>query len=1067
MILLKKITPILAILVLASCQTTLQEFPDELENPGIFDQNKEQPHATFIPFDDVDDVMANDPEASPYYKSLNGTWKFNWVKDPAERPTDFYKPEYNVRRWDEIPVPSNWELKGYGIPIYVNHPYAFADPRSTLTEMQDGPDPPRVPHNYNPVGSYRRDLTLPAEWKDREVFIHFGAVKSSMFLWINGQRVGYSQGSKTPAEWNITPYINPDGKNTLAVQVFRWSDGSYLECQDFWRISGIERDVYLYATPGIHIKDFFARAGLDDGYTHGRLKLDIDITRYNNDLEEDGHALEVHLYGDDQEISVLKETLGIEFAETGSTRLTLDKEIQSPMKWTAETPNLYDLVLILKDSEDRIIETVGCKIGFRRSEIKNGQLLVNGKAVLLKGVNRHEHDQYEGHVISIESMLEDIRLFKENNINAVRTSHYPNDPKWYELCDRYGIYVIDEANIESHGMGYGEKSLAKDPAWEAAHVDRIRRMVERDKNHPSVIIWSMGNEAGDGVNFAAGYKWIHERDVSRPVHYERAELGPNTDIYCPMYAGIGHIEEYASEQQERPLILCEYAHAMGNSTGNLQDYWDVIEKYGHLQGGFIWDWVDQGLLKENDEGERFWAFGGDIGPENVPSDKNFCMNGLVNADRSPHPALSEVKKVYQNIKILPGDLQRGKVIIRNMFDFISTEGLIFNMVVLADDRVVKTETYTDLAIPAGSEKTVSFPLPDEPIEAGAEYFLNISVTTSEKQGLIEKGHEVAREQIRLPFYLKKDILISEQLPPLSWEEADNHLIISGNDIDVNFDERTGMLTRYVYQGQDLIVSGPEPNFWRAPVDNDFGYKIYEQLGIWEKAGPGRELQDISVEETGGNKLDVIVKYGLPDVNSACEVKYAISGNGDITIDMKFSPSSNELPDIPRMGMRLQIPESLNRVKWFGRGPQENYWDRKTAAFTGVYEKTVEELYYPYASPQENGNRTDTRWITLTDGKGFGIMVRGLPLVSWSALYYTQEDLSQETRGTKHPYDLQKREFISLNLDYKQMGVGGDNSWGAWPHDKYRLPPKEYKYSFRLSPLTEDVDPMNHSIVFYE
>ena len=1041
--------------------SALQEFPAELENPNMFDQNKEQLHATFLPFVDVKGVMEDDWESSPYYKSLNGTWKFHWEKNSARRPADFYNPEYNVSKWDEIQVPSNWEMKGYGIPIYVNQAYEFADPRSPITEMGNRSEPPRVPHDYNPVGSYRREFTIPPEWKDREVFIHFGAVKSAMIIWINGQRIGYSKGSKTPAEWNITPYVNFGGDNILAVQVFRWSDGSYLESQDFWRISGIERDVYLFSTPGVRIRDFFALADLDDNYRDGRLQLEIDLRNNHPDLRANGHSVEIHLYDDGLETPIFMETLSIGFNETGTSALSFEKKINNPMKWTAETPNLYHLVLLLRDQEDRIIEAVGSEIGFRRSEIKYGQLLINGKAVLLKGVNRHEHDPFEGHVISLESMLQDIHLFKENNINAVRTSHYPNDPRWYKLCDRYGIYVIDEANIETHGSFWrgGAKGgpLSKNPAWEAAHLDRMRRMVERDKNHPSVIIWSMGNEANNGAVFLAGYKWIHERDPSRPVQYGFKEPEPYTDIVVPMYAGIGHLEKYASEPQERPLILCEYTHSMGNSTGNLQDYWDVIEKYGQLQGGFIWDWVDQGLAKENAKGEKFWAYGGDFGPEGIPSDVNFCLNGLVNPDRLPHPALAEVKKVYQYIKILPENLQRGEVRIRNMYDFISTEGFIFNLSVLANGEAVKTETYTDLVIPAGSERTISFPLPEEPVRAGVEYFLNISVTTAENQGLIEKGHEIAREQFQLPLYLERDITSSEKLPALQWESADNHLIISGEDLEIRFDEQTGMLTKYIFQEQDLVVRGPEPNFWRAPTDNDFGYDIYDQLGVWKDAGPSREMKDFSIREIEESKLHVQVKYDLPDVNSGCDVNYTIMGNGDIVVNVNFIPGREELPYIPRMGMRMQIPEAFSQVRWFGRGPQENYWDKKTAAFVGLYEKTVEELYFSYISPQENGNRMDTRWIALTGEQGRGLMVTGMPLLSWSALYYTQEDLSQESRGTKHTYDLQKRDFISLNLDYKQMGVGGDNSWGAWPHRKYTLPPNEYSYSYKLSPIRTNVN----------
>jgi beta-galactosidase len=1036
-------------------QASPQDFPAELENSTMFDQNKEAPHATFVPFVDVQGAIENDWEASPYHQSLNGTWKFDWVKNPADRPRGFYDPEYNVEEWDEIEVPSNWEMKGYGIPIYVNQPYAFADPRALITEMEK-PNPPHVPHDYNPVGSYRREFSLPTNWEGKEIFIHFGAVKSAMFIWVNGQKIGYSQGSKTPAEWNITPHLRFGEANTLAVQVFRWSDGTYLESQDFWRMSGIERDVYLYATPEVRIADFFAVADLDDVYINGKLDLTIDLTNHQPGSRTKGHSVEVQLYEDGLGTPILTETLAIAFDEMGTATLSFEKEIDNPMKWTAETPNLYSLVLLLKDKQNGVTEAVGSKIGFRRSEIKNGQLLLNGKAILLKGVNRHEHDPYEGHVISLESMLQDIRLFKENNINAVRTSHYPNDPKWYELCDRYGIYVIDEANIEAHGSfwkgGWGGGHLAMVPAWGAAHLDRMRRMVERDKNHPSVIVWSMGNEAGNGDAFAAGYTWIKERDPSRPVQYQFKDAQPYTDFQTPMYAGVGYLEKYASETHERPLILCEYTHSMGNSTGNLQDYWDVIEQHPQLQGGFIWDWVDQGLVKEDENGEPFWAYGGDFGEGIVPSDLNFCLNGLVDADRSPHPALSEVKKVYQYIKILPEDLGSGKIRLRNRFDFRSTEGLSFELSILADDEIVATQAYADLVIPAGSDRVISFPLPQDPIRAGVEYFLNISVTTTEEQGLIRAGHTIAREQFLLPIHREGDADEATQLPALQWKEEEARVSIQGQEFEVQFDSDSGMLTKYSFRGNDLIVRGPEPNFWRAPTDNDFGYKIYERLGVWEDAGPNRTLKDFSVKQMGENSVEIQVAYELPDVQSTTRIHYTVSANGEVIVTMNFTPGTGGLPTIPRMGMRMQIPEEYNNVRWFGRGPEENYSDRNTGAFVGLYEKSVEDLYFPYASPQENGNRTDTRWIALTGEQGMGLKVTGASVLSWSALYFTQEDLSQEDRGSKHTSDLKKRDFISLNLDHKQMGVGGDTSWGAWPHGEYRLPPKEYSYNFRLSPV---------------
>jgi len=1016
-----------------------EDFPADLVNPAMFDQKKEKPHATLIPHADCLAVKWNNPKDSPFYQSLNGTWKFNWVRRPADRPKMFFQPDYDVSGWNDIPVPSNWELQGFGIPIYVDSPY----------EWTENPDPPNVPADWNPVGSYKRKFTIPDEWKNRQVFIHFGAVKSAMYIWVNGQKVGYSQGSKTPAEWNITPYLK-SGENDLAVEVYRWSDGSYLECQDFWRISGIERDVYLFSTPGLHIRDFFALATLDDNYRNGILKVTADITSYIQKKKYKGYYLEI-LFGDEEQNLLYKAEQEIKLRKDNA-RIDFETTIDNPAKWSAETPNLYIMALHIKDKDKNLVEVVGCRVGFRKVEIKDGQLLVNGKAVLLKGVNRHEHDQYTGHVIREESMLEDVRLFKQNNINAVRTSHYPNDPRWYDLCDKYGIYVIDEANIESHGMGYGERSLAKNPAWKEAHLDRIQRMVERDKNHPSVIIWSMGNEAGDGINFSACYQWIHERDYSRPVHYEQAELGPNTDIYCPMYARIERIEEYAKEKQERPLILCEYAHAMGNSVGNLQDYWDVIETYDHLQGGFIWDWVDQGLVKKNEEGEEFWAFGGDFGPEDVPSENNFCINGLVNPDRTAHPSLYEVKKVYQDIKILPVDLKEGKIKIENNYHFITLENLDCQWEILADHKRIATGIITDLKIGPGESGEFIIPVPvDEPVP-GVEYFANFSVTLKEAEPLIPAGHEIAKEQLKLPFQSDLPKFDLSEVPDLEFITEGDRVYFSGEKFGLGINIYTGNITSYRFNELELFVKGPEPNYWRPPTDNDFGNRMHLQLAPWRNAAKNRIFRDLSVREETGNMHIITVRYDIPDVGGKHAIEYTILGNGQVKVKNSFSYADSTLNEIPRFGMNLFLPEELSLIEYFGRGSHENYQDRYTSAFVGHYNTTPQEMYYPYISPQENGNRTDIRWISFRNGEGAGLLAVGIPFLSASALPYTNEDLTQESRGSMHEWELVEQEFISVNLDFKQRGVGGDNSWRAKPHPQYRLEDKEYDYEFWFIPL---------------
>jgi beta-galactosidase len=1033
-----------------------QAFPSDLENPEMFDQEKLAPHTTYIPYTNLEDLFTNDKNKSPYYKLLNGTWKFNWVKDPAERPVDFYKADFDVSYWDEIPVPSNWEIQGYGVPLYFDEAY----------EWTRDPDPPKVPHHYNPVGSYRRSFTVPQNWINRRVIIHFGAVKSAMYLWINGEKAGYSQGSKTPAEWDITPYL-VSGKNTVALQVFRWSDGSYLECQDFWRISGIERDVYLYSTPLLHVRDFEVQSTLDDSYENGKLRITIDIANELPKKKAKKHSLKVRFYSDKDRKMILEGTKTFKTNKERNTKLIFEKEIPQVKKWTAETPDLYYVTIQLENNKKEVPEILGCKTGFRTSEVKNGQFLINGKPVLIKGVNRHEHDPLTGHVISKKSMLQDIRLFKENNINTVRTSHYPNDPYWYELCDKYGIYVIDEANIESHGMGFGEKSLAKNPEWKNAHLDRIKRMVERDKNHPSIVIWSMGNEAGDGINFEAGYQWIHNRDATRPVHYEGTGKGPNTDIYCPMYARIEKMESYAVKVHEKPLILCEYAHSMGNSTGNLQDYWDMINKYQILQGGSIWDWVDQGLTKTTEDGTEYWAFGGDYGPESRPSDKNFLINGLVSPDRTPHPALHEVKKVYQNFSFIPENLQIGKIRILNNHFFTGTGDYDFNWSIQANGRIVSEGTLSDINIDPQSSMLVKIPALQKAMEPGVEYFLNFSVCLKNNKLLLPKGFEVAKEQFKLPFYKNAANLDHKDLNDLNWDQDNKQLRINGENFSLVFDKTTGILEIFSYNGINLIRKGPEPNFWRAVTDNDFGFDMPREMGIWKDASKNRKLVNFAVNSPSPKSLNIMVEYRLSETGSVYFIEYVVFGNGEIIVRNSFQAGDKDPPYLPRIGTRLSLPEQFNRVQWFGRGPFENYSDRKTAAHVGLYIKKVDKLYFPYISPQENGNRTDTRWITFTNEKGFGLMVTGMPFLSWSALPYTQEDLDRKSRGSKHTFDLKKRTFISVNLDLNQMGVGGDNSWGAWPHNQYLIPAGEYHYQFRISPINYGEDPMEKSKSFIE
>jgi len=1045
-----------AVLVLAVAaappQPQSQKGPrgDEWEDPKVFGVGKEEPRATFIPFPDAAAALKNDFRNSPFSQSLNGTWKFKWVERPADRPLDFWKPGYDVSGWKDIAVPSNWELQGYGIPIYVNSSYEWVKPPAQ-------PDPPRVPHDYNPVGSYKRTFTVPDSWQNMRVLVHFGAVKSAFYAWVNGRYLGYSEDSKTPAEWDITPYLKK-GPNDISLEVYRWTDGSYLECQDFWRISGIERDVHLVAAPKVRIRDFWARASLTDDFRDGLLDVEVELANRNVGYLGGKYTVELALRGPNGEaLSSASQTVAVGGKE--KTRLLLAAKVANPWKWSAETPNLYPLVLTLKEPGGRTSEAVSARIGFRRVEIVDGRLHVNGAAVLLKGTNRHEHDPVTAHVISEESMRRDIALMKQFNINAVRTCHYPNDPRWYELCDEFGIYLIDEANIESHGMGYGERSLAKNPDWAGAHLDRTVRMVERDKNHPSVIIWSLGNEAGDGVNFEATSAWIHQRDPSRPVHYERAGERPHTDIVCPMYARIETLEAYGLRHQARPLILCEYTHAMGNSNGNLQDYWDVIEKYPHLQGAFVWDWVDQGFAAKNEKGESYWAYGGDYGPPGTPSDDNFCCNGLVGPDRTPHPALWEIKKVYQYVKVKQAASGgRPAIAVTNAYDFTNLDRFDIRWEVMADgtQRIAGGEIRNPDLAPG---ETKIFPLDfDAAVKAGSEAFLNVAVITTQDEPLLPRGHVVAAEQFPLGIVRPAAAPNAPQLSKLTLTQDNDRASIQGEKFTAVFDKKSGLLVSYEYAGTPLLRTGPEPNFWRAPTDNDFGNRLPVRTAVWRKAGDNRTLERFNVQQADSSTVHVEARYALRDVQAEYAVAYLVRGDGRIVVDVRLSPAARNLPEIPRVGMKLTLPPAFSSIRWFGRGPHENYIDRRTSAFVGLYSASLAEMTVPYVSIQEYGNRTDCRWVALTNEDGAGLLAVGLPRLDFSALPYTAEDLTQDKRGDKHPLDIAKRDFVSLSLDYGQMGVGGDDSWGAQTHPQYQLRPREYVYRFMIRGLAKGDDP---------
>jgi len=1020
---------------------------NDWENPLVVSRGTEPPHATLMPYSTLEKAIAGDRFASEYMLLLNRKWKFHWVPKPADRPLDFYKPEYDVSGWKDIDVPGNWQFQGYDVPIFLDEEYPFPA------------DPPHIPNDHNPVGSYRTEFAMPDNWQGRTVYLHFDGVESAFYVWVNGRPAGYSEDSRTPAEFNITGLLRP-GRNILAAEVYQWSDGSYLECQDYWRLSGIFRNVYLFSTPAVHIRDFEVKTDLDSESRDAVLRVTAWVRNSGVAAARD-HTIEITLLDSDgRSDAVQTRAAGSSpyIAPGAESIFLLDSPVQNPHKWSAEHPNLYTIVLALKDSAGRVIEFESAQVGFRKVEIKGGQLLLNGQPILIKGVNRHEHDPITAHYVTRDSMVNDIQLMKQLNINTVRTSHYPNDPQWYELCDRYGLYVIDEANIESHGMGYDPAiTLANRPDWKMAHLDRMVRMVERDKNHPSVIIWSMGNEAGDGTNFEAGSEWIHRRDPSRPVHYERAELRPHTDIYCPMYAKIEELVSYAQKKQTRPLILCEYAHAMGNSVGNLQDYWDVIERYPQLQGGSIWDWVDQGMLKRLPGGRSYFGCANDFDPGR--SEDSFCADGILFSDRGLTPKSYEVKKVYQNVGFKPLDLAAGRVEVVNKFFFTSLIGYEFLWSVAEDGTELQSGELARLDIGPRQSQKVTVPFKKFPLKPGSEYWLRLSVRLSDDLTWAPRGHEIAAEQFKLPFYEAAPAAGLEGLPSLKTSGSGNEVVVSGPEFEVRFDKSIGALTSYRFRGVELLAAGPWPNFWRAPTDNDVGNGMPARCAPWKKASAGRALVSWAVEPVGEAAVRVVVRHDLPDVKSKHETSYTVLGSGEVIVANRLRVGSQDLPELPRFGMRLRLPKAFERVEWYGRGPHENYCDRQKSAFVGLYGSRVQKQLTPYPSLQENGYKTDVRWVALRDAGGAGLAFAGMDLLGFSALPYSIEDLTPEKRGWKPITDLVERDFVELNIDLKQMGVGGDDSWGARTHPEYTLPPQDYEFRFRILPLRPGDDAM--------
>lgn len=1034
--------------------TTLGQTQSYHEDHTVFGVNKEAPHAHSFPFEKEELARNFDREHSTWFQSLNGDWKFNWVRQPKDKPADFHQVDFDDSDWGLFPVPANWEVHGLDYPIYLDEKYPF-----TTTW-------PKVPADYNPVGSYRRTFTVDESWTEREVFLYFGAVKSALYVWVNGEKVGYSQGSKTPAEFNISSFIHP-GENTLAIQIYRWSDASYIESQDMLRLSGIEREVYLYASPKAHIRDFFVKTDLDEAYQDGHLSVEVAVK--NADKKKAKLSLELSLFDSPAAKAPLL-TISQSLKLKGETETTLSfaHDLQKPKKWSAETPHLYYLeIKLLDEKTGELLEIINDEIGFRQVEIKDGQLLVNGKAIYIRGVDRHETDPLTGHVISKASMLKDIQLMKQHNINAVRSAHYPNHPDWYDLCDKYGLYVVDEANIESHPLANSEDTqIGNEMSWLPAHLDRTQRMFHRDKNHPSIIIWSLGNEAGHGKIFEKTYQWLKDNDGTRPVQYEPAEEAGYTDIFCPMYPPIEKLVAYAKGNPQLPGIMIEYCHAMGNSVGNLQDYWDVIEAYPALQGGFIWDWVDQSLEYTNEKGVKYFAYGHDYHPD-LPTDGNFLNNGLVNPFREPHPHLMEVKKVYEPIefKQIEGQTKQFEVYNNNFFKSLDDLNLSWS---LWEDGVSVAEGNWGTVAVGPQEKQRLTIETDFDLQADKEYFLKLSALTNSADPLLPQGHIVAWEQFKLQVARPGNPRLGlERLPDLFIQQVGNVIAISGQDMEVKVDNKTGAILSYVYKGNSLLLSSPKPNFWRPPTDNDLGNGMQKWAAIWKRAS--EEQRSVRVGEIvhSGKEVRYEVKYALPpETGAEVLIRYTILANGVLWVDYHFSANDTSLPKLPKMGLQLRLPESFEFMEWYGNGPHETYADRKTAGEIAQWKGRVWDEIHQYSRPQETGNKTDVRWMSLKNQKGIGLqliaMTSPLSVSAWpfdtEALdFVAGEQGAASASGlvpntSKHGADLYPDSFITWNIDLKQMGVGGDTSWGRLVHEQYTLPVKDYYYSFLLKPL---------------
>ncbi|MAZ28232.1 MAG: beta-galactosidase subunit alpha [Cytophagaceae bacterium] len=1029
-----------------------QESRPHWDNIDVIQVNTENPHATMMVYQDQNLAEKFDRSISPFYKNLNGEWKFKWSKNPESRPKDFFKTSTAETDWDKIPVPSNWQMHGYGIPIYTNTIYPFD------TNEQ------KAPQKNNPVGSYKTDFDVPVDWEGRKTYLHFDGVDSAFYVWVNGIQVGYSQGSRTPAEFDITKYLKR-GDNELAVEVYRWSDGSYLEDQDFWRLSGIFRDVYLWSTPQDHMRNFKVKSSLDNKFKNGIFSLSGEIK------SDSKKALNIaYKLIDSTGKQVAQDKITKNFEENKNEFNFPEINISKVTQWNSENPYLYDLFISLIDESGKVIEVIPQKVGFRKVEIKDGHFFLNGQKILLKGANRHEHSAVGGHVVTTDEMIKDIMLLKQNNFNAVRTSHYPNTPEWYDLCDKYGIYLIDEGNIETHGFGNDNKNLLSNtPHWQKPYLNRVKRMILRDFNHPSVIIWSMGNESGDGPNVKAVYDWVRDFDPSRPFHYQGTSKNgdvKNADLISRMYADVESSIETIDEYNRTPYMLCEYTHAMGNSNGNLKEYWDLIYADNNFFGAFVWDWMDQGIKQPvPDEYQQirkkqdFFAYGGwweITDASHIHNDNNFCMNGVLAADQTPHPSMADFKYWQQYVHIKAVDVQSGKFSVENWYDFSNLkDNVAIEWEIINDGVSVAKGILKKLDLDARNNKDIKISYPDLEDFSG-ELFINFSVKTIQDISYAPKGFEVAWEQFPLTNE-KKPIseTISTDSEELNVEDFRKNLTINGKNFTVVFEKNLGILDSYYVKNKLVLEEGPIPDFWRASTDNDLGLRRdilkdgWPDLLVWKNAD-SRKIKSFDYDRRKDRILVKIYAF-LPLINADCNMTYTIYPSGIIDVKTEYVPKENhDIPDfMPRFGNYLVFGAGFENLKWYGRGPVPTYQDRKSQKI-GIYNSTVSDEFVDYSRPQENGYKTDTRWVEVTDSKGFGLRFTSDGSFGFGATHYTKEDLER----SKYSFQLTKYAQTFINIDKAQMGVGGTDSWSkrALPLKEYRVPNEKMDYEYRITPI---------------